>query len=307
MDGGGRIMSKIAAKKLPQATPKKRRKIAEDALASRQRDARQRSYNWRRRLAQLRRLLVLGVLAVVAYSGWFVWQQGYAAQIGMITNTLLVEVPTIPTLRVARVEISGTRNISRASIREVTGDLTGMPILNVPLDDIRANITALGWVEDVTILRSLPGTIRISITERQPYAIWQQGGILHLIDRSGAEIKRNDLQAFTDLPLIVGLGAPDQAAELMDVLVQQPALWAQVHAVVRVGQRRWDLKFNNGIEVMLPEQNVADAWSRLATLERDHAILSRDVAVLDLRLADRLTVRPTENQSSLKTSSTEDM
>jgi len=300
-------MSKIAAKTLPRATPKKRRKIAEEALAARQRDERQRSYNWRRRLAQLRRLMVLSVLAIVAYSGWFVWQQGYAAQIGMITSTLLVEVPTIPTLRVARVEIFGTHNVSRASVREVTGNLTGMPILSVPLDDIRTNITALGWVEDVSILRSLPGTIRISITERQPYAIWQQDGILHLIDRGGIEIKRNDLQAFTDLPLIVGLGAPDQAAELMDVLVQQPDLWARVHAIVRVGQRRWDLEFDNGIEVMLPEEEVAEAWSRLATLESKHAILSREVAVLDLRLADRLTVRPGEKQLSFETSSTDSM
>ena len=43
---------------------------------------------------------------------------------------------------------------------------------------------------------------------------------------------------------------------------------------------------------MLPEQQVAEAWARLAELDEIHAILSRDIAVLDMRLPDRLTIRP---------------
>lgn len=294
-------MSKIASQRLPTATPKRQKKTAADAMASPQHDMSHRSYNWRRRFLIVRRFVMLLLMASFTYSGWFVWQHGYAAQIGMVTDTLLVEMPTIPTLRVARVEITGMSNITEAEVRRAAGELEGMPILSVPLDVVRANLMALGWVEDATILRSLPGVVHINVTERSPYAIWQHEGTLSLIDRSGAEIKRGDMHGFVNLPLIVGDGAPKEAATLLEVLRSQPELWTRVHAVVRVGGRRWDLKFDNGIEVMLPELGVDDAWTRLASLERLHAILSRDVAVLDLRLSDRLIVRPAQPVSGTKT------
>jgi len=143
----------------------------------------------------------------------------------------------------------------------------------------------------------LPGTIRVRISERQPYAIWQYEGVLRLIDRTGTEILRHDVSAYDGLPLIVGQGAPQHAAMLMDVLRQEPALWSRVRAIIRVGDRRWDLQFANGIEVMLPELDVEQAWLLLAELEATHAILSRDIALLDMRLPDRLVVRPGARRS----------
>jgi cell division protein FtsQ len=284
-------MSSIAARRLPAASPG-RRKTAEAASARTQRDARQRSYNWRRRMMVVRRILMGLMMVAGGYGGWFVWQQGHANQLGMIVSTMMQEVPTIPTLRVARVEIAGAENISHQAIRHAMGDINGMPILGVPLDIVRADIMSLGWVEEASVLRTLPGTIRVTISERQPYAIWQHEGVLRLIDRTGAEILRHDVSTYDELPLIVGQGAPQQAAALMDVLQQEPALWMQVHAIIRVGGRRWDLQFTNGIDVMLPELGVEAAWSRLAELEATHAILSRDIALLDMRLSDRLVVRP---------------
>jgi cell division protein FtsQ len=284
-------MPSLASSRLPGASPQ-RRKTAEPATVRTQRDARQRSYNWRRRMMVGRRVLTGLMVAAAGYGGWFVWQQGHAGQIGMIVSTMMQEAPTIPTLRVARVEISGADNVSRTTIRRAMGDINGMPILGVPLDAIRDDIMAIGWVEDASVLRTLPGTIRVSISEREPYAIWQHEGVLRLIDRTGTEILRHDVSAYDGLPLIVGQGAPQQVASLMDVLQLQPELWSRVHAIVRVGGRRWDLQFANGIDVMLPELGVEDAWTRLAELEATHAILSRDIVLLDLRLPDRLVVRP---------------
>ena len=291
-------MSTIAANNRSKA-----RRKAEAPSAAQQRQARQRSYNWRRRLMFLRRFLLTCVLAAMAWGGWVIWQQGHAERIGMVADTLLVEMPTIPTLRVSRVDIVGNDNLPDPFVAGLTRDLTGMPILQVPLDQVRDDLLAQGWVEQVSILRSLPGTIRINITERTPFAIWQHDGALRLIDHSGAEIMRDDVQAYAALPLIVGDGAPGHARALMTALQQQPALWQRVQAMVRVGDRRWDVRFDNGVEVMLPEQGIAEAWERLVLLDRHHAILSRDISMLDLRLADRLTVRPSMPRDVVKTSS----
>jgi cell division protein FtsQ len=64
-----------------------------------------------------------------------------------------------------------------------------------------------------------------------------------------------------------------------------------LRASVLVADRRWNLHLNNGIDVRLPDSNVADALDRLVALDRDKKLLSRDITTVDLRLPDRVTVR----------------
>ena len=58
-----------------------------------------------------------------------------------------------------------------------------------------------------------------------------------------------------------------------------------------MAERRWNLRLTNGIDVRLPETNVAAALDRLVELDRDKKLLSRDITMVDLRLPDRVTVR----------------
>jgi cell division protein FtsQ len=50
---------------------------------------------------------------------------------------------------------------------------------------------------------------------------------------------------------------------------------------------------DHDIDVMLPEDHAAEAWSHLAELERGQALLNRDVQTVDMRLGDRLVIRAT--------------
>jgi len=74
--------------------------------------------------------------------------------------------------------------------------------------------------------------------------------------------------------------------------VEQAA--ARVTAAVFVGDRRWNVRIDNTIDVMLPEDDMAGAWTKLAQLETTNRILQRDVQTIDLRLPDRLVVRVTD-------------
>ncbi len=100
------------------------------------------------------------------------------------------------------------------------------------------------------------------------------------------------MAAFGDLPLVVGAGAPEAATALLDALAAQPTLKPRVMAAVRVGERRWNLRMKNGTDVMLPEGADAPALARLAELQAADALLDRPLAVVDMRLPDRLVVRP---------------
>jgi cell division protein FtsQ len=62
-------------------------------------------------------------------------------------------------------------------------------------------------------------------------------------------------------------------------------------AALRVGDRRWTLKLSSGIDVLLPDAGVDDALKTLIALESERSLLEREIAAVDLRLADRVSVR----------------
>jgi cell division protein FtsQ len=70
-----------------------------------------------------------------------------------------------------------------------------------------------------------------------------------------------------------------------------PALSARTRASVFVAERRWNLVLHNGITVKLPESEAGAALAVLARIDREEGLLNRDITMIDLRLADRMIVR----------------
>jgi cell division protein FtsQ len=198
-------------------------------------------------------------------------------------------------LTVDEVVVVGRVETSRADIARALGVRRGDPILRVDIQAARLRLEKLGWVQGATITRRLPGDLHVHLKERRPFALWQKNGRLVLIDRNGAPITSKGLERFAALPVVVGRGAPQHVGALFDALGAQPQLFARVAAVVRIADRRWDIRFANGIVARLPEANAAQGWRRLADLEAKHNLLGRDLVAIDLRLADRLIVRLSVN------------
>lgn len=195
-------------------------------------------------------------------------------------------------MRVTDVVIEGRANTPEPVLRAAIGVAKGDPMLGFSLEETRARIETLSWVEHATVERRLPGTIVVFLQERRPFAIWQNQGKFVLVDRAGQLVANQDVAQFRTLPLIVGPGAPAAAAPLLDALTDRPALQARIVAAVRVGERRWNLRMNNGADVMLPEGHEVVALDRLAQLQQEHAVLDRPMSAIDMRLPDRLLLRP---------------
>lgn len=194
-------------------------------------------------------------------------------------------------LRVADIRVEGRRTTDRQTIFDALGARLGTPILAI--DPVRAKekLEGLPWVRSALIERRLPDTLYVRLVEREPLALWQHDGKIELIDRSGAVIPVTRLDRFAKLPLVVGADAASHAAKLLKMLSSEPNLAARVTAAVRVGGRRWNLRIDKSIDVLLPADDPAAAWADLARLQRSSAILQRDVQAIDLRLPDRLVVR----------------
>jgi cell division protein FtsQ len=195
-------------------------------------------------------------------------------------------------LRVTNIVIEGRANTPEPLLRAAIGVSKGDPILGFSLEETRARIETIPWVEHATVERRLPGTVVVNLQERRPFAVWQNQGKFVLVDRTGQVVTNQDVAQFPHLPLIVGQGAAGAAAVLLDALSERPALAEKVAAGVRVGERRWNLRMTSGTDVMLPEGHEVAALDRLLQLQQQHAVLDRPLASIDLRLPDRLVFHP---------------
>lgn len=163
----------------------------------------------------------------------------------------------------------------------------GDPILNIDLKKIKQKLEKLTWVKYASVERLFPSTLSISIIERQPLALWQNEGVVQLIDNEGDIINTNNIDKFSDFIILVGEESPSHAQSLFNLLNTQPKLVERVSSAIRVGKRRWNVRFLNDIEVKLPEENASKAWANLASLQEETGILDTDVKNIDLRIEDQ--------------------
>jgi cell division protein FtsQ len=202
--------------------------------------------------------------------------------------------------RVTDIEIDGDETTKPAAIKAALGVAIGDPILGLSLAAMRARLEQLGPVQTATVERALPGTLIIDISERAATAIWQTGSgaaaQFVLIDKHGNVITNQDAVAAKrrdpSLLLLVGADAPQNAATLLTELRAEPSVMSRVVAAERVDGLRWNLILKDNATVKLPAAGEAGAIAELAALQASMALLDRPVEAIDLRLPDRLVVRP---------------
>jgi cell division protein FtsQ len=270
------------------------------------------SGSWVRNGVRDRAPLILAVLAAVSI-GSLVFAAATSAPVANrvdVAQRLATQAFTETTgemgLRLTDVAVAGRSHTSARDILNALGIPRGAPLLALDPEQARQALEALPWVKSASVERVLPNGVRINLVERTPIALWQtrsQGFLL--VDADGVVID-DVVDDFRTLPVVVGAGAPEAASDLLAMLNAQPELAQRVTAAVRFGQRRWDLWIDGygvqdddnstmpvGVQVRLPEQGAELALARLAQLESEHGILERDIAVIDLRQTDRLTLRKT--------------
>jgi cell division protein FtsQ len=196
--------------------------------------------------------------------------------------------------RVKSLDVQGIKRMDPRPVYEIAIDqkTTAMPLVDVT--DIRKRLLEFGWVKDARVSRRFPDTLVIDIVERRPAALWQDEDRLTLIDAEGVVLDRVPVAQMPDLPLLIGPGANAQAVPLERLLAQAPTLKAQLVSATWVGKRRWDLAFQSGEVMMLPEgEKVASAaLARFAKMDQSAGLLGRGFVSFDLRNPNKtMTVR----------------
>lgn len=192
-----------------------------------------------------------------------------------------------------RVEIKGAARVSRLAIYNVAFDQPSMAMPMIDLEATRARLLQFGWIREARVSRRWPDTLVIDVEERRPSAIWQNGGRLNLIDAEGVVLEPVRVEAMPQLLSVVGTAANRHIPELAALLDAAPRLRPLLESATWVGERRWDLRFSSGEQLMLPEGADAAqrAIQRFALMDQQDSLLGRGFARIDMRDARRTYVR----------------
>jgi cell division protein FtsQ len=200
-------------------------------------------------------------------------------------------------LSVEQIRVEGRNRADLEEVRAAIGVVQGDSILHFDVAAARSRLEDIDWVEDAKVIRFLPRTIHVVITERRPIAIWQMDGNLHLVDNSGFVLEEFRDEWAMDLPLVVGAGASGEAARLLDAVGRHPFLRANFASAIRVADRRWNLRLSNGVEIRLPAENIDFALERIVEYNDEYDLLGQEIKSVDLRLPDRVYLKLTDEES----------
>jgi len=194
--------------------------------------------------------------------------------------------------RLHAVHVQGASAMATADIIRAANVHKDDPLLGMDLDALRQRVEKVGWVKEAHVVRLLPDTLVIAVRERRQLAVWQHNGRSVVIDDKGEPIPEADPGRFNTLPLVVGAGGAQHAGEILPVLAQRPKLMARMEALVRVDDRRWDLRMKDGALIQLPAVDQEQALMQLEQLDLRSRILELGFERIDLRNPDTIAVRP---------------
>ena len=204
---------------------------------------------------------------------------------------------------VKRVEVTGIDRMERLTVYAIALDQHSMAMPLVDLDKVRNQLMQFGWIKDARVSRRLPDTLVVDIVERKPAAIWQHNQQLSLIDANGVVLEAIQLDAMPDLPLLIGKDANAQATGLSQLMDRAPALKPMLAAATWVGGRRWDLRFQSGETLALPEGEdlAGESLVRFARMDGVQRLLGRGYTRFDMRDPTKFVARIDRTKPTIDT------
>jgi len=198
------------------------------------------------------------------------------------------------------VDVSGVKELSKEEILAASGMTPAGSLLLLDVAAARAGVKALPLVAEATVRKLYPDRVDIRVVEREAFALWQNEGAVSVVSSDGTVIDELRDARYLKLPHVVGPGARLRVREYAAILDGVPELKDQIRAGVLVSERRWTIKLANGVDVKLPEAAPVEALRRLARLDREAQVLSKDVIAVDLRVPGRVAFRLTEEAAAMR-------
>ena len=239
---------------------------------------------------QLHRAFLAVILGAAVALAWFV---ASLAGVPAMAQQQVALVASDAGFEVRKVKVTGVERMNELKVYERALAQRDRPMPLVDLDALRAELLELSWVEDARVSRQLPDSLVIDVVERTPHAVLRKPGRLVLIDGTGAELEPISQANAKGMLIISGPGAKSQVEELAALLAAAPAIEPQVAEAEWIGNRRWNLTFDTGQILALPQgdDTSAGALVAFARLDGVNRLLGGKVATFDMRAPERIYMR----------------
>ena len=255
---------------------------------------------WLERYLPNRLGITLTVLMLLGSAGLGIVKGGHVDELAIALSDTRNALGNSAGFRITTVAINGRRQLSQDEVLAIGGVNGRSSLLFLDAGTVRDKLKANPWIADATILKLYPGRLQIDIVERTAFALWQQDGRLSVISEDGAVLEPYVSRRFVALPLVVGKGADVRARDFLALLDRYPQVRVVTKAVVFVGERRWNLRLKDGLDIRLPENDVGNALAVLSKLDREERLFSRDIVAVDMRLPDRFTVQLSDDAAKAR-------
>jgi cell division protein FtsQ len=231
------------------------------------------------------------VLILLGSTGFGVVKGGHVDELTEALSDTRNALANSAGFRITTVAINGRKQLSQDEVLAIGGVNGRSSLLFLDPEAVRDRLKANPWIADATVLKLYPGQLQITIVERSAFALWQQDGHLSVIADDGAVLEPYVSRRFIALPLVVGTGAARRARDFLALLDRYPQVRSVTKAAIFVGERRWNLRLKDGLDIRLPENDVGNALAELSKLDQEDKLFSRDIVAIDMRLSDRLVVQ----------------
>lgn len=240
------------------------------------------------------------VLLLLGSTGFGIVQGGHLADFIAAVSDTRNAIANSAGFRITAVAINGRRQLTQDEVLAIGGVNGRSSLLFLDAATVRDKLKANPWIGEATVLKLYPGQLQIDIVERSAFALWQNDGRLAVIADDGAVLEPYLSRRFISLPLVVGKGADTRARDFLALLDRYPQVKRQTKAAILVGERRWNLRLKDGLDIRLPEHDVGNALAALSKLDREDRLFSRDIVAIDMRLQDRLVVQLSEDAAKAR-------
>lgn len=239
------------------------------------------------------------ILLIAAIAGsWYIQPENRAQFVETIADTKQT-FQQRPQFMIQAMNVTGADASAMTDVVALLPDVFPVSSFDLDLEVMRANIEALDQIKSASVRVGQAGALEVRLTPRVPVAIWRDVGTLRLIDADG--VLSGQIAARADrleLPLIAGDGAESNIAEALELFDAAGPLIGRVRGLVRMGERRWDMVLDRDQRIFLPSSGAVGALDRVIALNAAQDMLSRDVAVVDMRNANRPTLRMNEEAAA---------
>ncbi len=240
------------------------------------------------------------VLLLMGSAGFGIVKGGHLEEFTSALSDTRNAVANSAGFRITAVAINGRKQLTQDEVLAIGGVNGRSSLLFLDAAAVRDKLKGNPWIAEATVLKLYPGELQIDIVERSAFALWQQGGRLSVIADDGAVLEPYMSRRFISLPLVVGKGAETRAKDFLALLARYPQVRSLTKAAVFVGERRWNLRLRDGLDIRLPEQDVGNALAALSKLDKEDRLFSRDIVAVDMRLPDRLTVQLSDDAAKAR-------